>query len=107
MGLLHMPKELNDLSEHVISHWFPLRKSSHASAGMKTEQMKEAWEGRDPVKWRYDLAWGTLPLTLNYYTNYHLGFIFTPNASKESNPPYVTPKSPMTHNLLMDFLKWL
>jgi len=39
-----MPKELNGLSDHVLndlsdrvlSHWFPMGKSSYASAGTKT-----------------------------------------------------------------------
>ena len=44
-----MPKELNDLSDHVLSHWFPMRKSSHAGAGKENGEdwtVKEAWEGQ-------------------------------------------------------------
>ena len=29
----HMPKELNGLSDWVLSHWFPMWKSSHAGVG--------------------------------------------------------------------------
>ena len=28
-----MPKELNGFSDQVSSHWFPMGKSTHASAG--------------------------------------------------------------------------
>ena len=48
MEFLGMPKELNDLSDRVLSHWFPPRKSSHAGAG----------EGRGPLEWRYNLTRG-------------------------------------------------
>jgi hypothetical protein len=37
MKLLHMPKEINRLSDHVLSHWFPTRKSSHVGVGKKTK----------------------------------------------------------------------
>ena len=47
MEFLHMPKELNGLSDWVLSHKFPTRKSSHADANRKT---KQAWEGRDPAE---------------------------------------------------------
>ena len=33
-----MPKELNGLSDWVLSHWFPTGKSSHTCEGRKTEQ---------------------------------------------------------------------
>ena len=45
-----MPKELNGLSDHVLSHWFPTVKSSHACASKDDRAMKEAWEGRGPHK---------------------------------------------------------
>ena len=32
MGFLHIPKELNGLSEWVLSHWFTTGRSSHAGA---------------------------------------------------------------------------
>ena len=38
MEFFHMPKELNGLSDHVLSHWYPTRKSSHTSAGKKDGQ---------------------------------------------------------------------
>ena len=47
MGFLHMPKELNDFSDRVLSHWFPPRKSSHVGAGRNEDRaVTEAWEGR-------------------------------------------------------------
>jgi hypothetical protein len=61
MEFLHMPKELNGLSDWVLSHWYPTRRSSHVGAGRKTGQwstVKEAWEGWDPTKWRCDVAQG-------------------------------------------------
>ena len=48
-----MPKEFNGLSGRVLSHWFPTRKSSHASAGRvhgEDRAVKEAWEGRGPAE---------------------------------------------------------
>ena len=36
MEFVRIPKELNDLSDQVLSHWFPTRKSSHAGVGWKT-----------------------------------------------------------------------
>jgi hypothetical protein len=36
MEFLHMPKELNGLSDRVLSHWFPTKKNSHAGADKKT-----------------------------------------------------------------------
>ena len=33
-----MLKELNDLSDQVLSHWFPTGKSSHACAGRRNGQ---------------------------------------------------------------------
>ena len=32
-----MPKKLGDLSDLVLSHWFPKGKSSHVGAGKKTK----------------------------------------------------------------------
>jgi len=49
MEFLHMPKELNGLSDQVSSHWYPTRKSSHAGASRehgKDQAVKEAWGGR-------------------------------------------------------------
>ena len=37
--------ELNDLSDRVLSHWFPTRKSSHAGADRKTGH----WRKRERV----------------------------------------------------------
>ena len=45
MEFLHMPKELNGLSDRVLSHWFSMWKSSHASVGRKTGQWRR--RGRD------------------------------------------------------------
>ena len=45
MKFLHMSKKLNDLSDHVLSHWFPMRKSSQACAGWK-----KAWERPNLMK---------------------------------------------------------
>ena len=33
-----MPKELNGLGDQELSHWFPVRKSSHAGEGMMNGQ---------------------------------------------------------------------
>ena len=46
MKFLHMPKELNGLDDHVLWHWFPTRKSSHASVGRKT--MSWLWDSSFP-----------------------------------------------------------
>jgi hypothetical protein len=40
-----MPNELNGLSDPVLSHWFPPRKSSHANVGRKTGQRKRSGRG--------------------------------------------------------------
>ena len=45
MEFLHMPKELNGLSDHVLSHWFPMEKSSHTGVGRKTEQWRRCGRG--------------------------------------------------------------
>jgi hypothetical protein len=45
MESLHMPKELDGLSDWVLSHWLPAGKSSHADADKKTKQWKR--HGRD------------------------------------------------------------
>ena len=45
MEFLHMPKELNDLSDHVLSHWFPTWKNSYAGVGRKTKQWKKCGRG--------------------------------------------------------------
>ena len=45
MEFLHVPKELNGLSDHVLTHWFPTGKSFHTGAGRKNQAVKEAWEG--------------------------------------------------------------
>ena len=39
-GVDHMPKKLDGLSDHVLSHWFPMRKSFHACAGKKIGQWR-------------------------------------------------------------------
>ena len=44
-SFLHMPKELNRLSDHVLSYWFPTGKSSHAGAGRKTKYSSEGGMG--------------------------------------------------------------
>ena len=46
MEFLSMPKELDGLSDQVLSHWFPTRKSSHTGAGRKTEQWKSRGRGK-------------------------------------------------------------
>ena len=38
MKFLHMSKEINGLSDRVLSHWFPMGKSSKAGAGKKIGQ---------------------------------------------------------------------
>jgi hypothetical protein len=54
-----MPNELNDLSNHVLSHWLPTGKSSHACrCGQEDRAMKEVWEGQGPAKCGCDLAHG-------------------------------------------------
>ena len=40
MELLYMPKERNELSDYVFSHWFPMRRSSQES-----RVVKEVWRG--------------------------------------------------------------
>ena len=69
MEFLHMPNELSGLSDRVLSHWFPTRKSSHESMGKehgKDQTLKEACEVRGPAEWRCDLARGSL---YDYLTN--------------------------------------
>ena len=58
MKFLHMPKELNDLSDRVLPHWFPMRRSSPRMCGQEDRAVQEAWEGRGPTKHKFDLAWG-------------------------------------------------
>ena len=41
-----MPKELNSLSDHVLSRWFPAGKSSHGGVGRKTGQRRRRGRGR-------------------------------------------------------------
>ena len=53
MEFVHMPKELNDLSDWVLSHWFPTGKRSHAGAGRKTGQCKRC--GRDGAQLNEDV----------------------------------------------------
>ena len=43
-----MSKEFNDLSDVVLSYWFPMGKSSRASAQQEDHVVKEAWEGQGP-----------------------------------------------------------
>ena len=50
MEFLHMPKELNGLSDHVLSHWFPKEKNSHACACWKTGN--EEVGGAGPMQMR-------------------------------------------------------
>ena len=48
-----MPQELDGLSDRVLSHWFPIEKSSHAGAGRAHEKdrvVKEMWEGAGPSR---------------------------------------------------------
>jgi hypothetical protein len=48
-----MPKELSGLSDGVLSHWFPTRKSSHIGEGKeygKDLTLKEACEAWAPAK---------------------------------------------------------
>ena len=45
MEFLYMPKELSVLSDRVLSHSFPTRKSSHAGAGRKIGQWKRRGRG--------------------------------------------------------------
>ena len=40
-----MPKKLNDLSDWVLSHSFPTRKSSNAGASRKTGQFRRRGRG--------------------------------------------------------------
>ena len=39
-----MSKELNGLSDRVLSHWFPTRKFPH-KCKQEDRTMKEAWKG--------------------------------------------------------------
>ena len=45
MESLHMPKEFNGLSDWVLSHWFPMEKSSEAGVGWKTGQWRSRGRG--------------------------------------------------------------
>ena len=72
MEFLHMPKELDDLSDQVIVTLVP-NKSSHATMNKNEDRaMKEAWEGWGSTEWRCDLARG--------YKNLHsfLAWIWCP-----------------------------
>ena len=40
-----MPKKLKNLSDRVLSHWFPMGKSSNAGAGRKTGQRRRCGKG--------------------------------------------------------------
>ena len=42
---LHMSKKLNDLSDRVLSQWFPKRKSSYAGADRETGQWRKHGKG--------------------------------------------------------------
>ena len=57
MKFFHMPKELNGLSDQVLSHWFSTGKSSLTSASRKTRQWKRRGRG-GPTEHKYDLAQG-------------------------------------------------
>jgi hypothetical protein len=39
-----MPKELNDLSDQLLSHWFPTAKNSHASAAGRPSNARDMGE---------------------------------------------------------------
>ena len=61
MEFLYISKEINGLSDLILSHWFP----------QEDRAMKEVWEGHGLDKRRCDLAWdvdvpplATLMLTL-------------------------------------------
>jgi hypothetical protein len=43
---LHMSKELNDLSDHVLSHWFPMWKDFPRKYEQEDHAVKEAFEGQ-------------------------------------------------------------
>ena len=76
MKFLQLPKELNGLSDRVLSLWFPTRKSSHTGADKEHGEdraLKEAWEGRGPTEWRCDLAWGRDP---DNHTQHEHRFIY-------------------------------
>ena len=45
MEFLHVPKELNVLSDRVLSHRFPTGKSSHTCVGKKTGQWRRRGRG--------------------------------------------------------------
>ena len=49
MEFLHMSKELNGLSDRVLSHWFPMRKVPRM-CGQEDHTMKEAWKGKAQPK---------------------------------------------------------
>ena len=57
MKFFHVPKELNGLSDQVLSHWFSTGKSSLTSASRKTRQWKRRGRG-GPTEHKYDLAQG-------------------------------------------------
>ena len=40
-----MPKDLNGLSDWVLSHSFPMRKNSHACVGRKTRELRRRGRG--------------------------------------------------------------
>ena len=44
-----MSKELNGLSDRVLSHWFPMRKVPRM-CGQEDHTMKEAWKGKAQPK---------------------------------------------------------
>ena len=46
-----MPKEVNGLSDRVLSHWFPTGKRFHVGA-----TMKEAWDERGLAECKCNLA---------------------------------------------------
>ena len=58
MEFLHMSKELNVLSDWVLSTLVPNGEEFLRMCGQEDRVVKKAWEGRGPTEWRCDLAHG-------------------------------------------------
>ena len=66
MEFIHMPKELNGLSDRALdglsewglSNWFPNGEEFLQRCGHDDHVVKKAWEGQGPTEHKCDLAWG-------------------------------------------------
>jgi hypothetical protein len=70
MEFLHMPKELDGLSDKVLSYWFPTDNGEELPRRCTQEDraVKEAWEGQGWAEWKRDLARGFWDLGPVYTT---------------------------------------